>query len=458
MPLELNADITTIKGADYNPRKITDEDLAALRESVARLGVVKPIIVRNETIVAGHQRTKALRRLGIERAPVYWLSKDTTEYDEVRFNQLHNGTDLDFHDENAVFPAFDGPGHYQVSPDLLKANFRGKGVMVRAAIAELVRTYGPWGACVAAPSGEIIHAAQYALAVAALGERIDVFVLPEEQVEFGKQALNRQYGVFTYDAIKRESYVQSLAQPKRMVGDSAVTQSRLYLFRVIPHLEENPQWRVLDLGSGQGAYPRDLRKKGFHVYDIEFFRRIGFQNNINKPAVHRMIDRVEKDFQEHGPYDATVCEAVINSVDCVEARDAVMGCLNLFTKMGGNVYMTGRSMEGLDDDMARTSSMGKATRRPEFLDENNFSALWREGQWFFQHYLYTADAQKMVEDWGFEVTDIWQELGYWLLVGRKVREVDDELKRKAVEYEFNMPWPGGQRVGRSESMLRAVGL
>jgi len=456
--LELNADITKIQGADYNPRKITDEDLAALRDSVERLGVIKPIIVRNGTIVAGHQRTKALRRLGIERAPVYWLAKDTTQYDEVRFNQLHNGTDLDFGDEGAKFPKFDHVGHHQVDPESMIANFRGEGVMVRGSIAEMVRTYGPWGACVASLDGDVIHAAQYALAVAALGEKIDVFVLPDEQVEFAKHALNRLYGVFTYDGIKRETYVQSLAQPKRMVGDSAVTQSRIYLFRVIPALEETPTMRVLDLGSGQGAYPRDLRSKGFHVMDIEFFRRIGFKNNINKPAVYRMIDRVAKDVVEGGLYDGTVLEAVLNSVDSVEAEQAVMGCLNAFTKMGGRVFSTSRSMEGYENDMARTSSMGRAIRRPEFLDENRLTAIWREGKWFFQKYHYTQEAKELFERYGFEVFDIWQELGYWLLVGRKVREISDEEKRKAVQFEFEMPWPDGSRVGRSEQMLKALAL
>ena len=58
--LHLEYDITNLRGAEYNPRKIDDSDIEALAESVSRLGVVKPIIVRDDLIVAGHQRTKAL--------------------------------------------------------------------------------------------------------------------------------------------------------------------------------------------------------------------------------------------------------------------------------------------------------------------------------------------------------------------------------------------------------------
>ena len=92
--LHLNYDITHLRGAEYNPRFIGEDDLARLAESVRELGLVKPLIVRGDLLVAGHQRTKALRKLGITRAAVYVLPCETTVYDEVRFNQLHNGVTL----------------------------------------------------------------------------------------------------------------------------------------------------------------------------------------------------------------------------------------------------------------------------------------------------------------------------------------------------------------------------
>ncbi|EBI7018652.1 nuclease, partial [Salmonella enterica] len=71
--LHLNYDITNLRGAEYNPRFIGDDDLSRLAESVTELGLVKPLIVRGDLLVAGHQRTKALRRLGITHAAVYTL-------------------------------------------------------------------------------------------------------------------------------------------------------------------------------------------------------------------------------------------------------------------------------------------------------------------------------------------------------------------------------------------------
>lgn len=252
--LDLHADISELKGADYNPRKIDESDLDALRESIRRLGVVKPIIARNNTIVAGHQRTKSLRAIGINKAPVYRLSHDTSLYDEVRFNQLHNGTDLDFGDEQARVTCPLVLGHNRVEPQDLVANFRGTGAFIRHSICELIKVYGPWGACVASPSGEVIHAAQYALAASNVRVPLDVFVVPDDQVPFAREMLSRVYGRFSYENITRNTYVQSLAQPNRVQKEDGLAKlSRLYDFKVRPFLVANPGVRMLDFGSGRVA-------------------------------------------------------------------------------------------------------------------------------------------------------------------------------------------------------------
>lgn len=54
-------DLRTIKPADYNPRILKENAAEKLKESIKKLGCVKPIIVNstNNTIIAGHQRTKS---------------------------------------------------------------------------------------------------------------------------------------------------------------------------------------------------------------------------------------------------------------------------------------------------------------------------------------------------------------------------------------------------------------
>lgn len=62
--LHLSYPIADLKGADYNPRRIDQASLERLQHSLRVIGCAKPIIARGRTIVAGHQRTKALRAMG----------------------------------------------------------------------------------------------------------------------------------------------------------------------------------------------------------------------------------------------------------------------------------------------------------------------------------------------------------------------------------------------------------
>lgn len=458
--LELEADITELKGADYNPRKISEDDLKALRESIGRLGIVKPIIVRGKTIVAGHQRTKSLRAIGVTKAPVYWLQSDTTTYDEVRFNQLHNGTDLDMGDENAVVTCPLVLGHNRVSRDDIQANFRGVGAIVRKAICELVGRYGPWGACVASPSGEIIHAAQYALAASTAGVPVDVYVVPQESVEFARKMLSRVYGRFSYDNIQRQTYIQSLAQPNRVRDDSGMAElSRLYRFMVRDFLEQNPTCRALDFGAGRGECARRMRNEGHHVRDIELFRRTD-KNEINKAAVHRMVMQAIADVRSGGPFDLVVCQAVLNSVDSVEAQDAVVGCCSLFCRVGGTLIINGRCLEEYEAQLAM-KTVSKNGRRPEFLDADGFSAIFREGRWFFQKCHRLEEAVALIERFGFEIDYAAIPPGmtnYWAIQARKVRELSQDEYRKHVDFEFELPWPDGTRIGMSQAVKEAFSL
>lgn len=63
--------IDQIKPYWRNPRRITDEAINALAESIRTYGYQQPIVVDAEhVIIAGHTRYSAMRRLGVERLPV----------------------------------------------------------------------------------------------------------------------------------------------------------------------------------------------------------------------------------------------------------------------------------------------------------------------------------------------------------------------------------------------------
>ncbi|MHB8376670.1 MAG: site-specific DNA-methyltransferase [Dehalococcoidia bacterium] len=58
-----------------NPRRISDAELEALTRSVREWGFVQPVLVRraDRTVIGGHQRLLAARKLGIKTVPVIFL-------------------------------------------------------------------------------------------------------------------------------------------------------------------------------------------------------------------------------------------------------------------------------------------------------------------------------------------------------------------------------------------------
>jgi hypothetical protein len=74
----LKTEALAAMAAPYNPRRMSEEDLAALRRSLTFFGVVEPVVVNRRTgrIVGGHQRVKAAEAEGIETLPVVHVDLD----------------------------------------------------------------------------------------------------------------------------------------------------------------------------------------------------------------------------------------------------------------------------------------------------------------------------------------------------------------------------------------------
>jgi ParB-like chromosome segregation protein Spo0J len=88
--------INTLKMLDNNPRKITDDAIECLAESIKRdpeFLRLRPIIVdENMTVIGGNQRVKAILKLGMVDIPDEWVrvAKDLTEEQRRRFILIDN--------------------------------------------------------------------------------------------------------------------------------------------------------------------------------------------------------------------------------------------------------------------------------------------------------------------------------------------------------------------------------
>ncbi|MGH7486506.1 MAG: ParB N-terminal domain-containing protein, partial [bacterium] len=75
-----------------NPRKIGDAELEALTRSLQEFGFVQPVLARREgsTVIGGHQRLTAARRLGYTTVPVVYLDlpQDQARLLNVALNKI----------------------------------------------------------------------------------------------------------------------------------------------------------------------------------------------------------------------------------------------------------------------------------------------------------------------------------------------------------------------------------
>ena len=444
---------TDIKPADYNPRRISDSAFAELKGSLKTLGFILPIIVNREnmTIVAGHQRTKAAMAIGLTEAPCYYVSGIDIE-SEVRFNQVHNGIELepDIHSECLNVRA---PGFYD---DIAAEDFiikDSKATIVKD-MCQLMVNYGN-ALCAIVIGSECVFGNNYIKAAKITGMPIHCCFVEESKRAMFEYYFKQDYGVFSYDHIERGDFVQGLAQPPRL---KVLPWSCLYEI-VVPHLqnEDRKSVKVFDFGCGKAQYITKLHKQlGYrNAIGLEFFNH----NTVGISIEHgqEMVDDFIAFVKANGKFDYVICDAVINSVNTQEAEDAVLMCLNLFCKMGGKIFISGRNLEYMKQ---QTEANRNTTPMMSinFFDENGLTAIMKQGQWFFQKFLTDEDVDKIIKRMGFDVFVRKKGIFYNVRGEYKNKEKSKEEYAKAVDYEFNLKLPNNRRYNRHGDVKELFGL
>ena len=95
--------ISDLKPAIYNPRKHTDTQLRQIKQSIQAFGIVDPIIAnsakeRNNIVIGGHLRLKAMIQLGYKEAPVVYVNIPEIEKERelnIRLNFHRGEFDMD---------------------------------------------------------------------------------------------------------------------------------------------------------------------------------------------------------------------------------------------------------------------------------------------------------------------------------------------------------------------------
>ena len=98
----IERNISDIIPADYNPRELTKKQYAEIKESIAKFGLVDPLIVnihptRKNILVGGHQRLQVIIDMGLKTAPCVEVNLDENQEKElnIRLNKNHGQWNYD---------------------------------------------------------------------------------------------------------------------------------------------------------------------------------------------------------------------------------------------------------------------------------------------------------------------------------------------------------------------------
>jgi len=97
--------IEELKTSEYNPRKISEQELKKLENSIKNFGFVVPIVVnqnpeRMNVVIGGHQRIKIAERMGMKEVPSMCVDLDITK--ERALNLALNKISGEFEEDQLI--------------------------------------------------------------------------------------------------------------------------------------------------------------------------------------------------------------------------------------------------------------------------------------------------------------------------------------------------------------------
>lgn len=448
-------DVSKLSPADYNPRKLEESKFIKLQESIKKFGMIKPLIINgdNGVLTAGHQRTRAMKAVGLKYAPVIKICGIKIQ-DEIKFNLFHNSIETN-KSRVTINNLSRKNGYCIVKSESLKV-YKNENATVVKEIGHLIMKYGEWGSVIADASGNVIVNSDYAVAAKQLGKDIICYVVENEHRKEICDIMAIDYGEYNYEALGIKSYNQLYCQMTRLSEHSKkkMNKSSTYENFVLPILKASD--RILDFGAGKCAYANLLRCKGYNIFPYE----PNFQNeknNIDIKTVVKQIKAIEKDVSENGLYDIVVLDSVFNSVVNNEVENYVAAVCAAFLKQDGK-FITGTRNLAVIEGKARFAKSNAKTRSLEFLDKDNYSATFRGGVWTMQHFHTLETLKELLERYYYDVSVFCGKKSQSNIyaVCKKPKPIDLDYLATALEFELNMEYPNNYKHNKHAKLKELV--
>lgn len=437
-------DIEQLKGADYNPRIISPEAFVKLQESIKTFGVCKPVIVNeNGILIAGHQRTKAIKTVGIKKVPAYILKTRIAVHDEIRFNLMHNSIETE--NSKATIKRDLDFGYSFVECDDIEVLQYSNGSILKE-ICRLLLKYGSWGSIIVNEQGTVIHNNDYAVCCKKLNLPCLVYKMSNEEALLFLDFMKIDYGRYDYEALGIKAYNQTYCQMHRNHFNS-----RLYERYVIPNI--NKKQRIVDFGAGKKEYATRLKEQGYKIFAYEPHLKKSGTEKLDIRQVVKDIDTIQKDIAKNGLYDVVVLDSVLNSITSLEFEHLVMTTCNSLLNDEGTFYTGTRNLRAAE----REHNISTTNKRLiEFLDKDKFCATFRKGVWTIQKFNSAEMLYDLLSKYFSEVKVIDNDVGQLFAICKKPKRLDKAEYEKALNIEFNMEYPNGYKHNKHEKIVATI--
>jgi ParB family chromosome partitioning protein len=413
--------------------------------------MTRPVIVNRATgtIIAGHQRVKALTALGIGTAPR--VSVTISDDMEKRINQIHNAIEQVDSGRFARVPAAGKTGFQDVRNIGIEIMPNKKAVNY----VSMLLAYGNIDSAVAARDGTVIKGFDYLCACKILNVSARVYYIENGKREEAGRYLFEDYGMFDYEGKNDLSFQQCKAQMKRLSKGENTKQNKSKTYTKMLETEKIEGKNILDFGCGRADYANRLKQQGVSIIALEFFRAV--KGRIDFRWTDAVVQKICEKIKATGLFDIVICDSVLNSVVSLEAESDVLNCLNAFAKPGGKVYFSGRCLENAEAELDENRKRLTKTTTYQ-LDDNGFSASFNAGNWYYQKFHNRQEILSKANKHGLKTVSLFYDKKTWIAECVKASAPAQTEIMASVEREFNMRYSPNRRYDNAEYVMAALGF
>ena len=482
-------DLDKVRASTYNPRKSDPHRLDLLELSLRKLGFLSPIVADAKgEIISGHQRSYVARRMGVKKVPVLIIGRMPLEKRKslnIVFNRATNDLKrsdtcatitehISHYDVEAIGKSlpdldFDSPEFYPCmntqlgdTIGLMKKNASKFNTYAESLSSVLMR-FGCELPVIVDPDDNVVNGIGRLMNYATKKiKAVGIVRITKEQAEFADLMLNylsMDFDIQTRyaDTLRYNSFMRSRntrngglgcgfykgVWPRLACEDTMELSGKKY-----------DEWTdkfgksIVDFGAGKLNNTRILREAGLSVSAFEpYFLAVG--EDISKQESRKIVLRFLDEISDGREFSSIFISSVFNSVPFMADRkciaticsalsspDTICVCWTQGVNSGNN---RGIASEGNCKTLSRQLCFNVDYEANVVLGD--FSSLPKVQKYHTKKEIYEIFSEVYEEILRLDIID-----SFCYLEARRPK-LDVERLAKALEFEFDLPYPDGTRMG-----------